>query len=297
VTSEKDKGSDFWFEIPLVAEPSSSGTIFDSIEPNGKTVAIAYRPSLTRDCIEYYLNQRGHVVRQLDGQLELSSIDVLLMEYTQDCNAVTKRLRSALPNIPIVFLYQLGTHTFSTEVGKSLHSPIKPEQLFQYVEQEQGTEDKREIKSKILPIAQAGQATDNPAVCENETATPSARVLVAEDNLVNQKVITNILAKQGFEIVVVMDGQEAVEKTLSQKFDLILMDWQMPVMDGIEATLKIREFDSHIPIIFITAAANKRDECLEAGANGFITKPFKPSQLREVMAKYTLKGQTESVPL
>jgi len=112
---------------------------------------------------------------------------------------------------------------------------------------------------------------------------------------VNQKVITNILAKQGCEIVVVLDGQQALEKTQIERYDLILMDWQMPILDGIEATKKIREFNLETPIIVITAAANKKEECLSAGANDFLTKPFKPAQLREFLEHYTKKGETASL--
>jgi CheY-like chemotaxis protein len=282
VTSEEHKGSEFWFEIPLVPAAGSPETVFDSIAPSGKTVAIVHKPSLTKTCIHHYLEQRGHLVRDLDDRLELSSIDVLLMEYTEGCNLLAKRLRAVLPNLPIIFLYNLGKHTFNPEVGKSLHNPIKPEQLFQFVELEVEDDDETE-ETEYLDSSLNCSPSEGSVI--PSLSSSMLRILVAEDNAVNQKVIATILSKQNCEVVVVVNGQQAFDKTRSQKYDLILMDWQMPVLDGIAATKKIREFDSETPIIFITAAANKKEECLEAGANDFLIKPFQPAQLREFLNK------------
>lgn len=112
----------------------------------------------------------------------------------------------------------------------------------------------------------------------------AARILVVEDNLVNQKVVTAVLRKRGFAIELANNGREAIAKLESGgNFDLVLMDVQMPVLDGLEATRLIRKQThwSRLPIIAMTAHAMNGDKerCLEAGMNGYISKPVHPSTL------------------
>ena len=112
------------------------------------------------------------------------------------------------------------------------------------------------------------------------------RVLLAEDNQMNQFLATTILEELGVLVEVAENGKEAIEKFSEGKYDLILMDMQMPVMDGIEATKVIRErLQSSIPIVALTANAIKgdRQRCLDAGMNDYLTKPFAQSDLIEKM--------------
>ncbi len=112
---------------------------------------------------------------------------------------------------------------------------------------------------------------------------------MVEDNLVNQKMATLILEKKGHSVVVANNGLDGVEKHKTGDFDLILMDVQMPEMDGLEATRAIRESEKEtgkqIPIIAMTAHAFKKDEeaCLEAGMNAYVSKPISKSLLFETM--------------
>jgi PAS domain S-box-containing protein len=118
------------------------------------------------------------------------------------------------------------------------------------------------------------------------------RVLVAEDNLINQRIVSFQLKKLGFEIDLASDGQEAYEKYSSeQNYDLIILDIQMPKMDGYEVAKAIRQmernFASHSPIIALTANAMKGDRelYLEAGMDGYVSKPFTLETLQEAIAK------------
>ena len=111
------------------------------------------------------------------------------------------------------------------------------------------------------------------------------RILLAEDNQVNQMVAVRLLQKMGHTVMVVGNGRDAVLTSEEQEFDLVLMDVQMPEMDGIEATRVIREREvathKHIPIIAMTAHAMKgdRERCLTAGMDGYIAKPIRPEEL------------------
>lgn len=114
------------------------------------------------------------------------------------------------------------------------------------------------------------------------------RILVAEDNVVNQKVIIRMLNELGYEADSVSNGEEAVEQVKKDKYNAILMDVQMPELDGLEATVSIRELQDsvrNIPIIALTAHALKGDKekCLKAGMNDYISKPINVKQLANIL--------------
>jgi PAS domain S-box-containing protein len=122
--------------------------------------------------------------------------------------------------------------------------------------------------------------------------TAVLRVLVAEDNAVNQRLATRLLEKRGHRVTVSGNGREAIEALANQTFDLVLMDVQMPEMDGFEATAAIREKEKHsgaqIPIIALTAHAMKgdRERCLAAGMDGYLSKPIRSQELDEILETY-----------
>ncbi len=123
-----------------------------------------------------------------------------------------------------------------------------------------------------------------------QSAQRSFRILVAEDNLVNQKVIRALLVCAGHTVDIVVDGREAVEAVNSQPYDLVIMDIHMPKMDGVTATKLIREQGGNgatIPIIAVTAKAmaGDREIYLAAGMNDFVPKPINTAELHEALAR------------
>ncbi len=169
------------------------------------------------------------------------------------------------------------------EISAYLVKPIKRSELFDAIravlgsaEGETGREAEKVVTRQSMP--------EEP---ENQTV----RILLAEDNAINQKMAVKLLETLGHSVIVAGNGQEAVEIVGQQDFDLVLMDVQMPVMDGIAATRKIRRSNPEtgaIPIIALTAHAMKQDRerCLKAGMDDYISKPIDPEQLRELVAKY-----------
>jgi len=130
-----------------------------------------------------------------------------------------------------------------------------------------------------------------------------ARILLAEDNITNQQVALGILKKLGLHADAVANGSEAVDALKTLPYDLVLMDVQMPVMDGLEATRRIRDTQAEvlnhtIPIIAMTAHAMQgdRDECLEAGMNDYVPKPISPRALAEALAKWLPADGEKSGP-
>ena len=125
-------------------------------------------------------------------------------------------------------------------------------------------------------------------VCQVLFLKSKKKVLVAEDNLINQLVAQDNLEALGIEVTLANNGSEAVDLAMKESFDLILMDLQMPVMDGFEASRRIRGFNTQIPIVALSAAVMQLDKELtrEAGMNAHIAKPIDQSELREVLMRY-----------
>lgn len=120
---------------------------------------------------------------------------------------------------------------------------------------------------------------------------PNARVLLAEDNRVNQKMVVSILRRAGCAVDAVDNGEDALRKILDTHYDMVLMDCQMPVLDGFEATARIRAMDEPVcgmPIIALTAHAKKgdRERCLDCGMDGYISKPVARQDLIDLVNKY-----------
>jgi signal transduction histidine kinase/ActR/RegA family two-component response regulator/streptogramin lyase len=122
-----------------------------------------------------------------------------------------------------------------------------------------------------------------------EATTSGRHILVVDDNVINQRLICSILEKHGHRVTVAARGDEALNLSSKNRFDAILMDIQMPVMDGLEATIRIRaeeqESKMHVPIIGMTAhaTANIRQKCLEAGMDEYISKPFQVDQFLKIL--------------
>ena len=113
-----------------------------------------------------------------------------------------------------------------------------------------------------------------------------------EDNVVNQRVAGRMLEKRGHRVAVAVNGREALKALEEDSFDLVLMDVQMPEMDGMEATAKIRELETvsgrHQPVVALTARAMKGDleQCLFAGMDGYLVKPIRPGDLDNLLDRY-----------
>jgi two-component system sensor histidine kinase/response regulator len=136
---------------------------------------------------------------------------------------------------------------------------------------------------------------------EDRAAGASLRVLVADDNPVNQRLVVRLMEKRGHQVAVAANGAEAVEAIGKNTFDLVFMDVQMPKMDGFEATAKIRErekgTDTRVPVIALTAHAMKgdRERCLAAGMDGYLSKPIQTEALEEILEVQTARRMDTTV--
>jgi CheY-like chemotaxis protein/HPt (histidine-containing phosphotransfer) domain-containing protein len=152
----------------------------------------------------------------------------------------------------------------------------------------------RGAQGKTPPV---GLFADSPLEASTDFAGLTPRILLAEDNVTNQIVTNGILNKLGLAADVVVNGAEAIQVLKSTAYDLVLMDVQMPVMDGFETTRQIRSPNSavrnhQIPIIAMTAHALKgdRERCLESGMNDYVSKPLSAHDLSEALARWLPKA-------
>jgi signal transduction histidine kinase/CheY-like chemotaxis protein len=174
------------------------------------------------------------------------------------------------------------------ELGVAMYlvKPINPIELRQAILKTLGAAPQPELES-LAPAISAGAGPE-----ANGQPHP-LRILLAEDNAVNQKLMLHLLEKSGYSVTVAADGVLALEACKRQSFDLVLMDIQMPRMGGFEATKAIRQFEEatgrHIPIIALTAHAMKgdRDRCLEAGMDDYLSKPIQKAALFETILRVT----------
>lgn len=171
--------------------------------------------------------------------------------------------------------------TISQHLANAMHGKIE-------VESELGVGSTFSLSIPLKP-----GISETVVKSSNQVRNYQATILLAEDNVVNAKIASKILEKLGIKSIVVENGERALAEIQNRNFDLVLMDVNMPVMDGISATEKIRElgFEKHqLPILALTANAmmEDKDRCLKAGMNGFISKPIKLGHLVDELDKILL---------
>ena len=162
-------------------------------------------------------------------------------------------------------------------IDRYLVKPVRESELLGAIRKALGT------GAATIPRAASGAAEALPCLTRSDGAP--LRVLLAEDNLVNQRLAQRILEKHGYHVTTALTGIEAVDRHSRENFDVILMDIQMPGMDGMAATAAIRDHErtagGHVPIVAMTAHAMQgdREKCLAAGMDGYISKPVSSQQL------------------
>ncbi len=302
VESEPGKGSVFAFtavldlgeEIPVDAAPR---------EFRGRRLLLAAGSSACRDVLSRLLGDLGMTVRAVDSgtaaleaaraaQAEGAPFDLALVDQNLpekgglDCAAALGRLgNGALPRLLLVPAFHVDQYRDAPGLDagtRILSKPVWRASLRNAIVAALGLD--------LPPIPLRGSMEqDEP---DDMRAIAGARVLLAEDNEINQEVALNLLEGLGMRVTLAKDGAEAVELCRGRSFDLIFMDIQMPVMDGLTATREIRALPgagpSGPPIIAMTAHAmsGDREKSLEAGMNDHITKPIDPRILRRKLCAW-----------
>ncbi len=294
VESEVGKGSQFSFEakFQIPQEPPATMPAASLQQVSGLSALIVDDNPTNRRIIEELLIQMQMVPTSVaSGPEALALIDqrwrnqqpfaLMLLDVHMpgmDGFAVAEKVR-AMPShtVPMVMMLTSGGHSQDAsrcrELGLAAYL-VKPVR-------------QSELRKAILSVmGSAPSVAQLPSMTElRTTETRSLRILLAEDNAINQKLAISLLEKRQHSVVVAENGIEAIAAWERESFDLALFDVQMPEMDGLEATRIIREREAvsggHLPIIAMTAAAMKGDydRCFEAGMDAYISKPFRAVEL------------------
>jgi PAS domain S-box-containing protein len=315
VESQLGVGSNFQFEIPLHAVLTRPVTWSSSGQQQlaGKRVLVVDDNATNRRIVDLQTTRWGmHPVSVASGEQALALLasgeyfDAALLDVQMpgmDGYELAKRIRTnySAAQLPILVLTSQGTDVAQStvlSVAQTLSKPVKAAQLMNallkaldrpsHASQRQGTPSKpAALAPPSAPIVQSSDA--KPKLAHDYPL----RILLAEDNLVNQRVAQLILQGMGYTIEVAANGRIALERLLeasdtADAFDAVLMDVQMPEMDGLEATRRIR---ADLPactqpqIIAMTANAMEgdREQCLAAGMDDYLSKPIKPASLAQAI--------------
>jgi two-component system, sensor histidine kinase and response regulator len=306
VQSEMGKGSVFHCMVWLSrsTEPASRRIASDVSSLKGINVLVVDDNATNRRILEEYLRTWGIKSTSVDGgkaaieemkKAETSgrSFSIVLVDYMMpgmDGFELTEKIRadSSIANPTVIMLTsagQRGDAARCLELGISAYllKPINQQQLLKTMT---GSLQKNTVNKT------GASFLTRHSIRESER---SLNILLAEDNPINQKLAVRLIQRMGHKVSIALNGRQALEAIETEKFDIILMDVQMPEMDGLEATQAIRTRESligrpRIPIIAITAhaMAGDRDRCLEAGMDGYVSKPLNAQELFEVIENIEL---------
>ena len=315
IISKEGNGSTFWFTAQLEknakVEPSGKTSLRDLTLDSKARILVVDDNATNRLLMECLLHNWGcryetteggasallllHEAVQRDDRFHLALLDQQMP--VMDGLELGRRIKSD-PELAQTLLIMItsvanrGDVALLEQIGFAgyLAKPVRQAQLYEAIELVLASNAAPD-SGKPLGDAPRHQAQGSaPLHAFAEAAERSVRILLAEDNVINQKVAQGLLHKLGCKADVVANGMEAVRALELINYDLVLMDCQMPEMDGFEATVVIRDPDSlvlnhAVPIIAMTANAMKgdRERCLEVGMNDYLAKPVKKSELNEIL--------------
>ncbi|WP_172656561.1 response regulator [Catenovulum maritimum] len=314
VESKPDQGSTFSFNIECEIVEDAEQNQDNYVNFTQLKTLVVDDSAVARSIVMEMLSELGMQVDCADSGLDAINMvkkasevrrdyDLIIMDWRMpglDGISAAKQIKHGLgkTHIPAILLlsaYDLDEAKRKSELGTIdayLEKPVTPHTLIEAIAESLTPEQltpNRKRGTSTLAKWDAGQLDYS-----------SAKILVVDDNAINRKVVTGFLQDTKINIDIAIDGEDAVAKVLSTHYDLVLMDVQMPKMDGYTATKLIKQNDKYnkLPIIAMTAHAMEGDKqlSLDAGMNGHLTKPLDADELFDVLLKW-IPNVTESVPL
>jgi PAS domain S-box-containing protein len=298
VVSKPGRGTMFTVTLPLEHRPAEPQAPLPEPDFVGRRHLSIILDPAARECLTGYLADLGVNGLSLGdpltgvGELLFGGYDFLLVDGQLD-SILLETVRHAVIESPpdrrphMVLVSPLGDEREPSELmaegwSAVLHKPVRRPTL------------RRALQAALNPH------TVYLGDLEDEARLPDfgAHVLLVEDNPFNQKVATRLLETLGCRVTLAENGQRAVEAAAQERFDLVLMDCQMPVMDGLEAARRIRQLDDpcgQVPVVAMTAnvLGEHRQKCLDAGMDDFASKPVNKKTLREIVARWVTEGERE----
>ena len=310
LNSEIGKGSKFWFNLSFTKQPESVSQNQDYQILSQRRLLVVDNNTISREILHHQAISWGMHIDEVDSAIaglaaletaatqqmpyDIAIIDMQMPEIDGLTLAIQIRKNPAIANVPLIMLTCTNQRD---EVKKALDigfisylvKPVKPTRLLDTIMNIVGSQSK--INNSQIAINEELQAISNKN-------TSKLKLLLAEDNLVNQKVLLKQLQNLGYQADAVANGQEVLELLDKISYDLIFMDCQMPILDGLEATKEIRRrpvssFPKHQQpvVIAITANAMKEDQkiCLDAGMDDYLSKPVAKDKLAAMLELWSQK--------
>ena len=317
IASEQGKGTRVWFQLPLRVVSAPSTPSFAELIRAGRRILVVDDNDSNRRVLASQLTHAGFDVRVASGGTEAlqkmaaaigegAAFEVVLCDHEMpgmDGATLGARVRddkrfSDSRMVMLTSLDHQGDIERLAALGFAgyLVKPVRARELYACLDR------------VLASDASVWHVRTQPIVTRNrllgsEPAKPyRGYVLLVEDNVVNQKVAVRFLERLGCRVKVANHGASAVECCSVESFDLILMDLQMPVMDGLTATRHIRQQElgkKRTPIMALTAnaLAGQLEQCLAADMDGLITKPLQDVRLREALTRFNLDAKNDSAPV
>lgn len=293
VESKMGKGSMFWFELPGWTIPASLPETTEAAAPATKNVLLISSLQYSPLAISEHLSSAGFQTklmshankRSLKSALKEMDYNAIIVDQTlADALAKVMNENESWSKIPVLFIRSSDAIKPPPDLHAScVTSPLTERDLLRWTV----SLSRGEVQEKAESVEIQSEISPTP-----ELAFANTSILVAEDSTVLQRMVKQLLEKLGCHVEIVSNGKEAVEAVNKNDYNIIFMDWQMPEMDGLEATRNIREIEAgsgkHIPIIAMTANAMQgdKDTCLAAGMDGYMSKPFRMDDLKAIINQY-----------
>ena len=274
VASEENQGTLITVDLPLEVDPDSEGYSGEGDFVDMQVLLLASPANPHVDPLERYLHywealvtRREQVVSDPE-ELDARRFDLIITDVRQpEWLSIVNRIERRPPHV------HLGRNLEEPAISEVIQLPLSRRQLVNTLR----------INTGLKGL------TSETAEAPTESLV-SMNVLLVEDNRVNQLVASGMLRKLGHSVDLAQNGEEALEALARERYDLVLMDCQMPVMDGFEATRRIRETPefADIPVIAVTANAMQgdREGCLEAGMDDYLTKPYSLDAMKAVLEQW-----------
>ena len=316
VESELGKGSLFWFTARLKKANKKMPYLTQAKSLKGRRVLVVDDTELARYILETGLSNIGlNVTQASSGKQAIKHIkqaekegdpyEIVFLDWympdmdgAETAKAIRNLALTHMPHITIITAHgreEVLSEMHNMALDNILIKPVNASLLFDLVIRllSETHESPKEIDDNL---------SDHPEftyIVEDLKIIQGASILVVEDNELNQEVALGLLLDEGFEVDVASDGREAIKMINQNHYDIVLMDMQMPVMDGVDATIEIRKnlkFNS-LPIVAMTANAmlQDREKCKQAGMNDFISKPIDPEELFRTLLRWIRPKLTEKI--
>ena len=303
VESEFGKGSTFWFTVKLDKSNEKTKTLTPAKYLQNRRMMVVDSDEISRGVVTNLLKEMTFNVVQASGSEEalalIQQADITIqppfeivfldwkmvdMNGTETVKAIRELPLSNLPHIVMITAYghekDVINEALDVGVEDILIKPVSASTLFNTTMRVLSKQDDEirinyHITSTIEFLL---------------TPIKGAKILVVEDNELNQEVVVDLLTNAGFNVELANNGQEAIEKVAQHHYDIVLMDMQMPIMDGINATIALRKIEQNkeLPIIAMTANAMLQDKekCIAAGMNAHLSKPIEPDELFRMLLEW-----------